>query len=162
MVRTTTKICCRELWKKLPWKKFRRNLFRLQVRIFKAVEAGNLAKVRNLQKLVLKSTAAKLLAIRQVTQLNKGKRTAGLDGIKNFDFVQRFQVFFSMNSLKGWTPGQLRRIPIPKKNGKVRILSVPNMIDRIWQCLIKYALEPAARCYFQRKELRVQTWKRRS
>ncbi|MEL6163057.1 MAG: reverse transcriptase N-terminal domain-containing protein, partial [Cyanobacteria bacterium J06628_3] len=58
-----------ELWQRLPWKKFRRNLFRLQVRIFKAAEAGNLAKVRNLQKLVLKSTAAKLLAIRQITRV---------------------------------------------------------------------------------------------
>ncbi|MEL6460119.1 MAG: reverse transcriptase domain-containing protein [Cyanobacteria bacterium J06621_15] len=148
MVRTTTKFCCRELWKKLPWKKFRRNLFRLQVRIFKAAEAGNLAKVRNLQKLVLKSTAAKLLAIRQITQLNKGKRTAGLDGIKKLDFYQRFQVFFAMNSLKDWEPGKLRRISIPKKNGKVRILSIPNMIDRIWQCLIKYAIEPAHEATF--------------
>ena len=148
MVRTTTKICCRELWKNLPWKKFRRNLFRLQIRIFKAVEAGNLVKARNLQKLVLKSTAAKLLAIRQVTQLNKGKRTAGLDGIKSLDFVSRFQVFFSMKSLNNWEPGKLRRIPIPKKNGKVRILSVPNMIDRVWQCLIKFALEPAHEAIF--------------
>lgn len=148
MVRTTTKICCRELWKKLPWKKFRRNLFRLQIRIFKAVEAGNLAKARNLQKLVLKSTAAKLLAIRQITQLNKGKRTAGLDGIKSLDFFQRFQVFFLMNSLKDWEPAKLRRISIPKKNGKVRILSIPNMIDRIWQCLIKFALEPAHEATF--------------
>jgi retron-type reverse transcriptase len=117
-----------ELWKKLPWKKFRKNLFRLQNRIFKAIRNGDMVKARNLQKLVLKSTSAKLLAIRQITQLNKGKKTAGVDGIKSLNFIQRFHVlFFQINNVKDWEPKELRRIPIPKKNGKVRILSVPTM-----------------------------------
>ena len=61
-----------ELWKKLPWKKFRRVLFRLQRRVYKAVCTGDKRKARSLQKLILKSQAARLLAIRQVTQLNAG------------------------------------------------------------------------------------------
>lgn len=56
-----------ESWKNLPWKKFRRDLFRLQKRVFKAIRAGDKRKAMSLQKLILKSTAAKLLAIRQVT-----------------------------------------------------------------------------------------------
>ena len=60
-------------WKRLPWKKFQKNLFRLQKRIYKAQRAGNYKVVRMLQKLVLKSQAAKLLAIRQITQLNTGR-----------------------------------------------------------------------------------------
>ena len=138
-----------ELWQKLPWKKFRRNLFRLQKRIFKAVREGDMAKVRNLQKLILKSTAAKFLAIRQITQLNVGKKTAGIDGIKSLNFPQRFKMFFQLTNINEWEPMELRRIPIPKKNGKTRILSVPTIKDRIWQCLVKYALEPAHEATFQ-------------
>jgi RNA-directed DNA polymerase len=59
-----------ESWKTLPWKKFRRDLFRLQKRVYKAVQAGDKHKAKSLQKLILKSTAARLLAIRQVSQLN--------------------------------------------------------------------------------------------
>ena len=62
-----------ELWKELPWKKFRVNLFRLQKRVFKAVQVKDMRKARSLQKLILKSKSARLLAIRQVTQLNAGK-----------------------------------------------------------------------------------------
>jgi RNA-directed DNA polymerase len=69
-----------ELWKNLPWKKFQQDLFRLQRRVFKAIQVGDQRKARNLQKLILKSQSAKYLAIRQVTQLNAGKRTAGVDG----------------------------------------------------------------------------------
>ncbi len=59
-----------ESWKKLPWKKFRQNLFRLQKRVYKAIRVGDKRQAKSLQKLILKSTAARLLAIRQVTQLN--------------------------------------------------------------------------------------------
>jgi retron-type reverse transcriptase len=67
-----------ESWKNLPWKKFRKDLFRLQKRVFKAVKAGDKRKAMSLQKLILKSKAARFLAIRQVTQLNAGKKTSGI------------------------------------------------------------------------------------
>ncbi len=79
-----------ELWKNLPWKKFRRDLFRLQKRVFKAVSVGDKRKAKYLQKLILKSTAARFLAIRQVTQLNAGKKTAGVDGKASLSFEERF------------------------------------------------------------------------
>jgi hypothetical protein len=69
-------------WKSIPWRKLRKIVFRLQVRIFKAQKNGNVFLVRKLQKLLLSSRAAKLLAIRQVTQLNTGRKTAGVDGKK--------------------------------------------------------------------------------
>ncbi len=147
MVRLTRELS-RELWKKLPWRKFRKNLFRLQNRLYKAIKVNNLVLARKLQKLILKSTSAKLLAIRQVTQLNKGKKTAGIDGIKSLDFHLRFQTLFTLGNIRNWVPKELRRIPIPKKNGKIRILSVPTIEDRIWQCLIKFALEPAHEASF--------------
>ena len=64
-----------ESWKNLNWKKFRKDLFRLQCRVFKAVRAGDKRKALSLQKLILKSKAARFLAIRQVTQLNAGSAT---------------------------------------------------------------------------------------
>ena len=81
-----------ESWKNLPWKKFRKDLFRLQVRLFKAVRAGDMRKARSLQKLILKSQAARFLAIRQVTQLNAGKKTGGIDGKASLTFEERFQL----------------------------------------------------------------------
>ena len=66
-----------ESWKNLPWKQCRRDLFRLQKRIYKAIQVGDTRKAKSLMKLVLKSTAARLLAVRQVSQLNAGKKTPG-------------------------------------------------------------------------------------
>lgn len=138
-----------ESWKNLPWKKFRKDLFRLQSRVFKAVRAGNKRKALSLQKLILKSKAARLLAIRQVTQLNAGKKTAGVDGKKALDFKERFELEELLKiSGNNWKHQGLRAIPIPKKDGSTRMLKIPTIADRAWQCLAKYALEPAHEATF--------------
>ncbi len=138
-----------ESWKNLPWKKFRRSLFRLQVRLFKAIKAGDKRKARSLQKLILKSKAARFLAIRQVSQLNTGKKTAGIDGKKSLNYEERFALGGMLaKHVHDWQHSKLREIPIPKKDGTFRTLKVPTMADRAWQCLVKYALEPA--CALQR------------
>ncbi len=138
-----------ELWKSLPWKKFRRNLFRLQKRVYKAVRANDLRKARSLQKLILKSYAARFLAIRQVTQLNAGKKTAGIDGKASLTFTERLELNEIIKSkANNWKHQGLREIPIPKKDGTTRILKVPTIADRAWQCLAKYALEPAHEATF--------------
>ena len=140
-----------ELWKDLPWKKFRRNLFRLQIRVFKAVQSGDKRKARSLQKLILKSKAARLLAIRQVTQLNAGKKTAGIDGKKSLTIEERFTLANQLAKHQtNWKHQGLREIPIPKKDGTTRMLKVPTMADRAWQCLAKYALEPAHEATFHK------------
>lgn len=138
-----------ELWKKFPWKKFRRNVFRLQCRVYKAVCAGDLRQARNLQKLILKSQAARLLAIRQVTQLNAGKKTAGIDGRASLNFEERLDLnqLLKQNS-SNWKHQKLRAIPIPKKDGTTRMLKVPTIADRAWQCLAKFAIEPAHEAQF--------------
>lgn len=147
-----------ELWANLPWKKFRRDLFRLQKRVWKAVSVGDKRKAKYLQKLILKSKAAIFLAIRQVTQLNAGKKTAGVDGKTSFSFDERF---FLSNELKQnvntWKHNKLREIPIPKKDGTMRMLKVPTMADRAWQCLAKYALEPAHEATFHARSYGFRT-----
>ncbi|MDJ0511693.1 MAG: reverse transcriptase domain-containing protein [Crocosphaera sp.] len=137
-----------ELWKSIPWKKLRKNLFRLQRRLFKAIQAEDKRRARNLQKLILKSLAARLLAVRQVSQLNAGKKTAGVDGQKSLNFKQRFALTEKLLEAHDWKHSKLREIPIPKKDGTTRILKVPTMGDRAWQCLVKFALEPAHEALF--------------
>jgi len=138
-----------ELWKGLNWKKFRKDLFRLQRRVYKAIRENNRRKARFLQKLILKSRAARYLAIRQVTQLNAGKKTAGIDGKASLTFEQRFELETLLKtSGSNWIHQGLRSIPIPKKDGTIRMLKIPTIADRAWQCLAKYALEPAHEATF--------------
>jgi group II intron reverse transcriptase/maturase len=117
--------------------------------VFKAIREGDKRRAASLQKLILKSTAARLLAIRQVTQLNAGKKTAGIDGKASLSFEDRFDLSEQLKqSVNNWKHSKLREIPIPKKDGKTRILKVPTIADRAWQCLVKYALEPAHEATF--------------
>jgi group II intron reverse transcriptase/maturase len=138
-----------ESWEKLAWKKLRKNLFRLQCRLYKAIRAKNRKRVLNLQKLILRSRSARLLAIRQVTQLNTGKKTAGVDGKKSLSPSERLALDeYLKNHVFQWKHQKLRAIPIPKKDGTKRILKVPTIADRSWQCLIKYAIEPVHEALF--------------
>src|SRR6266581_8975533 len=70
-----------ESWRKLPWRKFEQHAYRIQKRIFRAEQRGNQRAVQKLQKLLMKSRAARMLAVRRVTQDNQGKKTAGIDGV---------------------------------------------------------------------------------
>ncbi|MBN3990272.1 MAG: reverse transcriptase N-terminal domain-containing protein [Nostoc sp. NMS2] len=147
-----------ESWRALPWKKFRRNLFRLQKRVYKAVQVGNKRKARLLQKLILKSTSARFLAIRQVSQLNAGKKTAGIDRKKSLSFEERFSLEELLRVNSGnWKHQGLREIPIPKKDGTIRMLKIPTISDRAWQCLAKYALEPAHEATFHARSYGFRT-----
>ena len=149
---------CSESWRTYNWRKARRNVFRLQIRIYKAMRAGDTRKVRNLQKLLLKSQSAMMLAIRQVTQLNQGRKTAGIDGKSSLNFKERFELLDILQKhSEDWKHQGLREIPIPKKNGKPRILKVPTIADRAWQCLAKYALEPAHEATFSPKSYGFRT-----
>ncbi len=141
-----------ESWEDLDWKQFQKTLFRLQRRVWKAVRNDDKVKARNLQKLILNSQAARMLAIRQVTQLNQGKKTAGVDGKKSLTNKERFQLEEELRiKSKDWKHKGLREIPIPKKDGTIRMLKVPTIADRAWQCLVKYALEPAHEATFHER-----------
>ena len=148
MIGHTNKISS-ESWEFLPWKKFQINLFRLQKRVWKAVRAGDMQKAKSLQKLILRSQAARFLAIRQVTQLNQGKKTAGIDGKLALSFKERFELEKELRvKTNNWIHKGLREVSIPKKDGTKRILKVPTISDRAWQCLVKYTLEPAHEATF--------------
>ncbi len=76
-------------WRTLPWRKFEQHVYRIQKRIYQACKRGNTRTVQKLQKLLMKSEAARLLAVRRVTQDNQGKKTAGVDGVKSLTPKQR-------------------------------------------------------------------------
>ena len=127
-------------------------------RMWKAVSVGDKRKAKYLMKLILKSRAARFLAIRQVTQLNAGKKTAGVDGKASLSFEERFDLSELLKkNVNTWKPNKLRVIPIPKKDGTMRMLKVPTMADRAWQCLAKYALEPAHEATFHARSYGFRT-----
>jgi RNA-directed DNA polymerase len=151
-------ITASELWKSFKWKKFQKTLFRLQRRVYKAVSVGDKRKARSLQKLMLKSQSARFLAIRQVTQLNAGKKTAGIDGKASLSFEERLELEYQLTQHHAnWKHQGLREIPIPKKDGTIRMLKVPTIADRAWQCLAKYALEPAHEVTFHARSYGFRT-----
>lgn len=76
-------------WKDIPWRKLERRVFKLQKRIFKASERGDIKACRRLQKTLMRSRSSKCLAVRRVTQDNQGKKTAGVDGIKSLKPEER-------------------------------------------------------------------------
>lgn len=131
-----------EEWKKLPWKTFEKTLFRLQHRLYKASREKDIAQCKKLQSLILGSTCSRYLAVRQVTQLNHGKKTAGVDGRSSLNHKERLQLADELKSIKDWKHQPIRRVFIPKPNGKMRPLGIPTIRDRAMQCLVKYALEP--------------------
>jgi RNA-directed DNA polymerase len=134
-----------EAWNKIPWRKLEKHCFRIQKRIYRASQRGNTRAVHKLQKLLMKSEAARLLAVRRVTQDNQGKKTAGIDGIKNVKPQERFTLVAQIHP-KHWKhqkPKPVRRVWIPKP-GKVekRPLGIPTMLERSKQALVKAGLEP--------------------
>jgi len=136
-------------WRPLPWATLRRRLFKLQKRLWKAVPAGDKAITRFLQRLILRSYGARVLAIRQVTQLNAVKKTAGVDGKASLTFTERFAFEQQLHAQAStWKANKLRNVPIPKKNGGTRTLKVPTIGYRSWQCLAKYPIEPAHEANF--------------
>jgi len=129
-------------WSFIGWKEARRQVRRLQVRIAKAVKENKWNKVKTLQFLITNSFYAKLLAVKRVTS-NKGKKTPGVDGVLWKGARAKWRAACSLRR-RGYRPQPLRRIYIPKKNGKKRPLSIPTIMDRAQQALYKLALAPVA------------------
>ncbi len=134
-------------WSMIPWRKIEKDVFKLQKKIYKASADNDICKMRKYQKMLLRSYKAKLLAVRRVTQDNKGKKTAGIDGIKSVIASQRFTL---VESLKlSHKAKATRRVWIPKSNGEKRPLGIPTMYDRALQALVKMALEPEWEAKFE-------------
>jgi RNA-directed DNA polymerase len=135
-------------WKDIDWKQIQKNVYRLQTRIFKAKRRDDIKQVHRLQKLLMKSRSAKLLSVRKVTQDNKGKSTAGVDGIKSLNPTQRFNLVDSLELTEKSKP--TRRVMIPKPGTlEERPLGIPCMIERAKQTLVKLALEAEWEAVFE-------------
>lgn len=134
-------------WNEINWRKVELSVFKLQKRIYQASKTDNVRKLRRLQKTLLNSYNAKLLAVRKVSQDNKGRKTAGVDGIKSLTPYQRFLL---VKNLKlGGKSKPVRRVWIPKTNGKKCPLGIPIIRDRAIQALVKLALEPEWEARFE-------------
>ena len=132
------------LWSDTNWKKTYKYVNKQRFRIFRAESEGDSRKVRDLQRMLVRSPAALKVAIKRVTQINKGKRTPGVDGNLALSDSKRGKLFVKImnRNINKHKPKPAYRTQIPKSNGKTRSLGIPTIIDRVYQELLRLALEP--------------------
>jgi RNA-directed DNA polymerase len=141
-----------ETWDTVRWLKVEEDVRRLRQRIFAASQAGDLKKVRNLQKLMLRSRSNALLSVRRVTQINAGRKTAGIDGqIVVLPEHKAELADWLQHDARPWSPRPVRRVYVPKSNGRRRPLGIPVIADRCLQALAVNALEPEWEARFESK-----------
>ncbi|MFZ3202790.1 MAG: group II intron reverse transcriptase/maturase [Pseudomonas sp.] len=129
-------------WHDIDWCRVQRNVRGMQVRIAKACREGEWRRVKALQRMLTRSKSARYLAVRRVTE-NQGKRTAGVDRVLWDTPDAKWKAAQGLKQ-RGYQPRPLRRVFIPKTNGKERPLGIPTMTDRAMQALYLLALAPIA------------------
>ena len=134
--------CASSNWHGIDWNRTNQQVRKLQSRIVKALKEGRWNKVKALQRLLTHSFSGKVISVRRVTE-NRGKKTSGVDGKIWLTPESKSKAILSLGTL-GYKPKPLRRVYIPKANGKKRPLGIPTMKDRAMQALFKLALEPIA------------------
>jgi RNA-directed DNA polymerase len=139
-------------WDWVDWSACEQEVQRLRQRIFKATQEGDWPRVRNLQKLMLRSRSNTLVSVRQVTQRNAGRKTAGIDGEVALTSEARSDVAVRVHqSIRTWQPFAVKRVYIPKASNraKLRPLGIPVLLDRCHQARVRNALEPEWEARFE-------------
>jgi RNA-directed DNA polymerase len=139
-------------WDAIDWRTQEGNVRRLRRRIFKATREQDWARVRSLQKIMLRSWSNTLVSVRQVTQRNAGHRTPGVDGQVALTSTARAEMAVQVHrTISTWDPIPVRRVYVPKANGKRRPLGIPAQMDRCHQARVRHALEPEWEARFEPK-----------
>ena len=131
-----------ESWEHIEWNSCNKIVFKLQMRIVKAVKESRWGKVKALQRLLTRSFSGKALAVKRVTE-NRGKTTAGVDGKVWSTSNTKLQGIKQLKQ-RGYNPKPLKRIYVDKKDGTKRPLSIPTILDRAMQALYLQALDPVS------------------
>jgi RNA-directed DNA polymerase len=141
-----------DAWECVDWRHHEEQVRRLRGRIFQAVRDGDWPRARSLQKLMLRSWSNTLVSVRQVTQRNAGRRTAGIDGLVALTTQARAEVAVRVHaSIGSHRPSPVRRVYVPKASDKTKMrpLGIPVIIDRCHQARVKNALEPEWEARFE-------------
>jgi len=138
-------------WFAIDWQTVEEDVRRLRQRIFTATQAGDLKRVRNLQKLMLRSRSNTLVSVRRVTERNAGRKTAGIDGkVVLLSSVKIELANWVQHQSKPWHARPVKRVYIPKAGGR-RPLGIPVVVDRVLQARVVNALEPEWEARFEPK-----------
>ena len=136
-------------WQDIEWCQTIKAVKDLRQQIYRASEQGNHKKLRSLQRLMLKSRANAELSVRQVTQINDGHKTPGVDGRVALKPDERTELIAELLQDQTWKTQPAKRVYIPKANGKQRPLGIPTIADRARQAMVKNALEPEWEARFE-------------
>lgn len=124
----------------MDWSKIELTVYDLQRKIYDHTKLGETKRVQKYQRKLVKTDEARLLAVRRITQDNTGRATAGIDGVKSIKQEYRYKL--SKELVFDGSASKIRRVIIPKRNGKSRPLGIPTIKDRCKQMLMKMAIEP--------------------